>query len=215
MDNIRLSFNVMKMAGTRLLNCKDNSGKDKIYVSIPIEHFFVPGSDPKPYLLCSMIPCPNAQYGDFMIKPFISGADWEQMSEEDRRNVPVIGKGTFMRPAVNKAVKNNSEKAEVEEVNLANLTPTDKQGTDSGSAATLNSANFPAGGGTTNPSLPLTRFDIFDDNGSISWTDSWSNAAEFASQASATRRKIQFVNDGKVTSQWRWDEARITWIQDF
>lgn len=215
MDNIRLSLNPLKLTGSRIITAPSASNKPKTYVAIPIEHFYVPADAPKPYLLLSMIPCPNAQYGDFMVKPFISGNDWEQMSQEDRQNVAIIGKGTFMHPAVNKAIRQDAEKVRVEDVDPTTLTPSGQQGASNGSAAMLQSA--PSQGAALPPSseVPATRFEVIEDGGNIFWLNSWNEAATFASQDNVKRTHIRFIENNIVKSSWRWDEAKITWIQNF
>lgn len=215
MDNVRLSLNVMKLSGSRIISAKNAANKVTCYVAIPVEHFYVPSSDPKPYLLCSMIPCPNAQYGDFMVKPFISGSEWEQMSPEDRQSMPIIGKGTFMRPTVNKAIRQEAVQAEVSDVDPATLTPTPTANEASGSAAQLQMAPSHPVGVQTPPAVPATRFEVIADDGASWWLGSWSDAAAFASEDSTSRRKIVWYENNKRSSQWHWDTAKIDWIQDF
>lgn len=215
MDNIRLSLNPLKLSGTRIVNANNAAGKVQTYVAIPIEHFFVPQNDPKPYLMCSMIPCPNAQYGDFMVKPFVSGTDWEQMSDIQRRDMPIIGKGTFMRQAVPKAIKHDAEQMQVTDITPTQLTPTDLNGAPGGSAAPLNSAPSLPEGQQVQQEVPVTRFDVACSNGQRFWFPSWNDAAIFASQDNANRRLIYYVENGADKSAWRWDEAKITWIQNF
>lgn len=215
MDNIRISLNLMKLSGSRIISAKNAANKDVTYVAIPINHFYVPTNEPKPYLLCSLIPCPNAQYGDFMVKPFIAGSDWEQMTPADRQAMPIIGKGTFMRPAVNKAIRQEAERTAISDVDPTTLTPTESATGTNGSAATLQMApSHPEG--VQNPNdVPATRFEVIADNGDSWWFTSWADAAFFASVDSATRRKIVWYECNKRTSQWHWDTAKINWIQDF
>lgn len=215
MDNIRLSFNFLKLTGTRLISAKDAANKLHTYVAVPIEHFFVPTNEPKPYLMCTMIPCPNAQYGDFMIKPFVSGQDWEQMSQEQRNATPIIGKGTFMRPAINKQIKQQTEQADVTDLDPNQLTPSQQDQQANGSAAPLASAPSLPVGQQTQPSLPPTRFEIIADSGQVFYTETWNQAAEFASTDNSQYHKIVYVFNNVRTSQWRWDESKITWIQDY
>lgn len=215
MDNIRISLSLMKLSGSRIIAAKNAANKDVTYVAIPVEHFFVPTNDPKPYLMCSMIPCPNAQYGDFMVKPFIAGSDWEQMTPEERQAMPIIGKGTFMRPAVNKAIRQEAEHTAVSDVDPATLTPTPTANGASGSAATLQVAPSHPEGVQTPPAVPATRFEVLADDGASWWLNSWADAAAFASEDSASRRRIVWYENNKRTSQWHWDTAKIDWIQDF
>lgn len=215
MDNIRLSLNPLKLTGSRIITAPSSSNKQQTYVAIPIEHFYVPADAPKPYLLLSMIPCPNAQYGDFMVKPFISGNDWEQMSQEDRQNVAIIGKGTFMHPSVNKAIRQDAEKVRVEDVDPTTLTPTDRQSAANGSAAMLQSAPSQGEALPPTPVVPTTRFEVLEIGGNVFWLNSWSEAANFASQDNAKRTHIRYIENNIVKSSWRWDESKITWIQNF
>lgn len=215
MDNIRISLNLMKLSGSRLISAKNAANKEVTYLAIPVEHFFVPTNEPKPYLLCSMIPCPNAQYGDFMVKPFVSGADWEHMSQEDRSNMPIIGKGTFMRPAVSKAIRSEAEKTQIQDIDPTALTPTEQAAGRDGSAATLQMAPSLPEGEPAIPAVPATRFEVIADNGQSWWLNSWNDAAVFASEDNSTRRKIVYIENGQRRSQWHWDESKITWLQDF
>lgn len=213
MDNIRLSLNPLKLTGSRIITAPSASNKQQTYVAIPIEHFYVPADAPKPYLLLSMIPCPNAQYGDFMIKPFISGNDWDQMSVEDRRNVAIVGKGSFMRPAINKAIRQDAENVRVDDVAPTTLTPTVHQGASSGSAAMLSSAPSQAAGLPPTTEAPATRFEVMEVGGNTFWLSSWNDAATFASLDNAKRTLIRYIDNNIVKSSWRWDESKITWIQ--
>lgn len=215
MDNIRLSLNPLKLTGSRIITAMTADNKQKTYVAIPIEHFYVPSNEPKPYMMLSMIPCPNAQYGDFMVKPFVSGTDWEQMSPEDRQNMPIIGKGSFMRPTVNKAIRKDAEKTDVQDVDPTTLTPTDQQSTANGSAAMLQSASSQGAALPPTPEVPATRFEVLENGGNTFWLSSWNDAATFASQDNAKRTHIRYIENNIVKSSWRWDESKITWIQNF
>lgn len=215
MDNIRLSLNPLKLTGSRIITTPNSSNKQQTYVAIPIEHFYVPSNEPKPYMMLSMIPCPNAQYGDFMVKPFVSGTDWEQMSPEDRQNMPIIGKGSFMRPTVNKAIRQEAVKVRVEDVDPTTLTPTDQQSAANGSAAMLQSAPSQGAALPPTPEVPATRFEVLEDGGNTFWLNSWNDAATFASQDSVKRTHIRYIENNIVKSSWRWDESKITWIQNF
>lgn len=215
MDNIRLSINFMKLSGSRLISAKNAANKQATYLAIPIEHFFVPTNDPKPYLMCSMIPCPNAQYGDFMIKPFVSGTDWDHLSQEQRNAMPIIGKGTFMRPAVNKAIRQEAANVQIEDIDPTSLTPTQAADGAGGSAAPLVSAPSHPEGVSSQPTVPATRFEVLGDDGASWWLGSWNDAAAFASEDNANRRKIVWYENNVRRSQWHWDESKITWLQDF
>lgn len=119
MQNIRLSINVQKLSGVRILRSNNHAGDPTNYVAIPLEHFFIPRDQPSAHLMLSLIPSPKALYGDFIVKPYIDHTTYESLTPEQRKDVPIVGKGTYQKQDNQSAMRTQIEAAEVEEIQLS------------------------------------------------------------------------------------------------
>lgn len=213
MNNIRISLDLLKFSGSRLLKANDANGVPTTYVAVPINHFYVPNQSPRPFLLLSEIAAPNAQYGDYMIKPYMSADEYRRLSDKERGEIPIIGKGTFMQAQPNKQVARQATAVEAVDVAPGSLDPTRATQPSSGSAAQLPSAPSPAEGGQSSAQQIAQEFVIVSEGVQIASADSWLNAVRFAEEELSTRDIIELWRGGKMVNRWRWDTARIDWIQ--
>ena len=119
MQNIRISVNCQKLGGVRIIRSNDHNGEPTNYVAIPLSHFFIPKDSPAAHLMLSLIPSPNALYGDFIVKPYIDQQTYEGLSAEQKKSVPIIGKGSYIKVNNDRNVRQYVEQAEVADVNLS------------------------------------------------------------------------------------------------
>lgn len=119
MQNIRLSINVQKLSGVRILRSNNHAGDPTNYVAIPLEHFFIPRDQPSAHLMLSLIPSPKALYGDFIVKPYIDHTTYESLTPEQRKSVPIVGKGTYQKQDNQSAMRSQIEATTVEEIQLS------------------------------------------------------------------------------------------------
>lgn len=153
MNNIRVSIDLTKVEGARTIKAKAPNGNTEYYVAIPASSLFVPKDTTSAYLTLTMIPSPNALYGDFMLKPYVNGNAYQAMSNDERNAIPIIGKGTYIKQKLDRAQASNFQAAEVESVTSLPPTETDQQGNDQQTNpparfAPSSNAPFPANGGT-------------------------------------------------------------------
>ena len=143
MNNVRISIDLTKVEGARTIKAKAPNGNNEYYVAVPASSLFIPKNANKAFLTCTMIPSPNALYGDFMLKPYINGNTYANMSDEERKAVPIIGKGTFIKERLSKTAAQVYEKAEVETVTALPPTPGNDPAGDQGDGLTNEPASSP------------------------------------------------------------------------
>lgn len=223
MQPIRISLDLLKFQGARLVRMNNAQNVPTDYVCIPVRDCFVPSNDPRPYLMATMIHCPNAQYGNFMIKPYLSPQDYATKSKEEREAVPVCGKGTFIESAANQAITKVAERVESTELDPTQLVPSESKPRP---AAPLGVAPSPAEGGQTPnaaaaeapaapaPEAPLTYYPRCAEGYGEGQT-SWEAAAFIASGDNSRWQFIEAWNGNQCVHKWRWDEAQITWVKNF
>lgn len=119
MQNLRVSINVQKIPGTRILRSNNHAGEPTNYVAIPLEHFFIPRDQPAAHLMLSVIPSPKALYGDFIVKPYIDKASYDGLTAEQKKEIPIIGKGTYQKQDNQNLMKSQIETPAVAELSLS------------------------------------------------------------------------------------------------
>lgn len=209
MQNIRISIDVLKLKDARLCRFPNAANVPTDYVCIPVAQCFVPKDAPKPYLMATMIHCPNAQYGDFMLKPYVSSDDYKALTREEQHGLPIIGKGTFMKEATNKALAAASTVVTVQDINP---TPTVTPQADIGSAAISNVAPSPAGGGPVSEPNVFNDFWVYTVSGWQSGFGSFEDAAQYAQVNVDERFIIAQMIGAREVARWAWDRAGIAWV---
>lgn len=208
MQNIRISIDLMKVKSARLVRFPNASGQPTDYVCIPVSECFVPKEQPKPYLMLSLIHCPNAKYGDFMVKPYVSAEDYQVMSKEEQFNLPILGKGSFMSQQPNKQL---SAAAEVVAVTDIQTIPTPDPTAANGSAAGSSIAPFPAEGGTIPLPQPQTDFEVYTPEGYVDGFPSFEAAQHFTNGKEVSYFIIRERYGNTVINQWRWVTTDLSW----
>lgn len=141
MQNIRLAIKLTAIKGARVVRMNDANNQPQVYVAIPVSECFVPRDKPEPRLMLTAIHTPNAQYGNFMLKPYVSADDYATLSKEERENLPIVGKGSFIQPQANQELTRSASNVEAADVTLE---PTADPTADNGSAAPLFNAPSPS-----------------------------------------------------------------------
>lgn len=114
MNPIRISINLAKIEGARVLAVKDTNGKPVYYIGVPVDQCFVPtGTQGQIHLITVMYETPASQYSDFAIKQSVSQDLYQNMSQEQRNAMPFIGKGTWLKQNVDRQVAQFAAAAEV------------------------------------------------------------------------------------------------------
>ena len=204
MNNIRVSIDLTKVEGARTIKAPAPSGKQEYYVAIPVKSLFLPKEKKSVYLTCTMIPCPNALYGDFMLKPYINGTQYANMSEEERRAMPIIGKGTYIEAKLDKEVAKSYESVDVQSV--ASM---DEIGQGEGIAPVSN-AQFPAESGNQNAS----KLYVVDTNGNYYAFNDWNSAATFAEQNPNFYPAIELYQGDQRQKRYSYDGFSMQWVED-
>lgn len=205
MNNIRLSINLSKVAGTRVINMKNESGKVQ-YVAIPVSSLFVPSEKPEPMLMATMIHCPNSIYNDFMLKPYMNSADYKILSQEERNSLPVIGSGTFMQQQQSRALAATAENVEVE---AATLVPTSTNAPAATQA--LNSSSGEAR--NPQPASPADEFFVAENGQWYGPIASFNEAVAFAELNLIARNSIECWSNGQKRARWNYDPTNFSWKQ--
>lgn len=215
MNNIRLSIDLIKVEGSKLVKAPDASGKTAYYVAIPVKSLFVPKESKSVYLTATMIPAPNALYGDFLVKPYINGNTYAHMSNEERNKVPIIGKGTYMEQRLDKEAAKLYEKADFQSVqSMSELPPTESQAgenmVETEGNAPLGVAPFPAESGTPK-NLELC---VIDDEGHAFSFNDWNTAVQFAAQDQDHRTIIESWRGEKRENRWTFNSFMLSWEKE-
>lgn len=201
MNNIRISIDLTKVEGARTIKATAPSGKQEFYVAIPVKSLFLPKEKKSVYLTCTMIPCPNALYGDFMLKPYINGTQYANMSDEERRAMPIIGKGTYIEQKLDKEAAKGYERIDVQTV--ASL---DEIGQGEGIAPVSN-AQFPAESGTPEA---VTLY-VVDTNGAYYQFNDWASAELFANQNPSFYPIIESYRGEQRLNRYEYNPMSMQW----
>lgn len=225
MQNIRLSINLLQVKGARTIRMNNANGQPELYVAIPVSQLFVPQDKPEPRLMLTAIHTPNALYGNFMIKPYLSAADYKTLSREEQQNLPIVGKGTFIEPSTNKELAQAAETVDVVDATIPTPTsqPTSNPGQasstqpTSGPAAPLASAPSPSAARPTAANSPAAQprpefFVVNGNNNSLHQCDNFNDAAAFAS-GNFEAVAIEAWNGNTRVGRWTYDVANFSWNQ--
>lgn len=212
MNNIRVSIDLTKVDGARTIRAAAPSGKQEYYVAIPVSSLFLPKDSKSAHLTCTMIPCPNALYGDFMLKKYINGTTYANMSQEERTAVPIIGKGTYIVPKMEKSQAQAYAHVDVESANLDDIREQQEQANDPTIDQTMvnapsSSALFPADSGKPE----ATKLCVRDGNNQWWECAHFEQAREFAEAHEPEKCLIAQVKDGVIIESYEYDSVYQQW----
>ena len=213
MNNIRVSIDLTKVDGARAIRAQAPSGKQEYYIAIPASSLFLPKDSKSAFLTCTMIPCPNALYGDFMLKKYIDGRTYANMSAEEHKAVPIIGKGTYIVPKLDKEQAASYERTDVESVTLDDMRESSGESSDAQSDpqeghAPNSNAPFPAESGTPTD----TKLYVVDEDNLWWECVSWDQAKTFAESKNPDKCSIKLFKGGKMNKEYHWDAFLQQWI---
>lgn len=213
MNNVRLSINLSKLEGTRVVEMKNDKGQQEVYVAIPARALFVPAENPQPYLMATMIHCPDSKYSQFMLKPYMSAEDYKMLSEDQRKAIPVIGSGTFMENRNTSQLYRQSVQVEAATATLAPTQPTQPTQPTHAPAAALNqSYSSPEGRPDQQPQL-LDSFFVYEGKVAYGPFVSFNAAVEYAEQDQMNRSTIECWQGDTRRGRWNYDPTNFTWRQ--
>lgn len=212
MNNIRISINLTKLQGARLFKATASNGKPDYYCAIPVSQLFNPKNEDAFYLMATMISCPNALYGDFMIKPYTDAKTYANMRDEEKRAIPVIGKGTFMRQQMSQESRQRFE--EVQATSVASIIQAqgdtiepDPQATGGKVVEPSPKAPFPAVGGTSEGSTFVVR----NNKGGCSIYDDMEDAMNFANAHVDEVTVVEMWHEHEIKSSITFNKANSSW----
>lgn len=209
MNNIRISINLSKIRGSRVLSCKTESGKSQKYVAIPVEELYIPSQKPEPFLMATMIHCPDSLYNDFMLKPYMAAADYKMLTQEQQRQIPIIGSGTFMQQQQSKEF---AAKAEAVEVVAETLDPTDSTQPTNAPAATQNQ-NSSSGEARKMMAPAKDEFCVSENGGWTGPFDTFDAAVAYCELDQVNRQMIECWQGEIRRGRWTYDAATFSWRQ--
>lgn len=210
MNNIRISVNLAKLAGVRVINIKNEFGKTEQFVAIPAKALFIPAEKPEPFLMATMIHCPDSKYNDFMLKPYMAAADYKLLTQEQQRSIPVIGSGTFMQQQQPKSFAQQAENVEFEQSTLA---PTQQTQPTPAPAATQPQNSSLAEGHEMNQPLPPDEFVVWDIDKWVGPFDTFDAACSYASLDQINRMTIECWQGSTKRGRWNYKPESFTWLQ--
>ena len=214
MNNIRVSIDLTKVDGARTIRAAAPSGKQEYYVAIPVSSLFLPKDSKSAHLTCTMIPCPNALYGDFMLKKYINGTTYANMSQEERNAVPIIGKGTYIVPKIEKSQAQAFAPTEVESANLDDIrAQQEPAGDPTGNPTVVNapssSAPFPAESGKPE----AEKVFLIDGNGQWWECQSYPDATAYGEAHDPENCTIEVRRGDEVTARYKYDLFYQQWVR--
>lgn len=215
MNNIRVSIDLTKVDGARTIRAAAPSGKQEYYVAIPVSSLFLPKDSHSAHLTCTMIPCPNALYGDFMLKKYINGTTYANMSQEERNAVSIIGKGTYIVPKMEKSQAQAYAHVDVESANLDDIREQQAQESVPTVDQTVvnapsSSAPFPAESGTPT----ATKICVCDGNKQWWECQHFEEARQYAEAHEPEKCIIAQVKDGVIIESYSYDSIYQQWTKN-
>lgn len=215
MNNIRVSIDLTKVDGARTIRAAAPSGKQEYYVAIPVSSLFLPKDSHSAHLTCTMIPCPNALYGDFMLKKYINGTTYANMSQEERNAVPIIGKGTYIVPKMEKSQAQAYAHVDVESANLDDIREQQAQESvptvdQTEVTAPSSSAPFPAESGKST----ATKILVCDCNKQWWECQHFDEARQYAEAHEPEKCMIAQVKDGVIIESYSYDSIYQQWTKN-
>lgn len=113
MRPIRFSVNLSKVHGSQLIRMQNSEGKQEIFIAIPTSRLFVPQDSNDCHIIVMAIDTPNSQFSDFVVKPYLTQTDYESLSQDQRNQLPILGRGKFIKERQNKSLYNTAAVVDV------------------------------------------------------------------------------------------------------
>ena len=113
MRPIRFSINLSKVQGSQLIRMQNSEGKQEVFVAVPASRLFVPQDTNDCHIVVMAIDTPNSQFSDFVVKPYLTQTDYESLSQNERNNLPILGRGKFIKERQNKTLYNTASVVDV------------------------------------------------------------------------------------------------------
>lgn len=212
MNNIRVSIDLTKVDGARTIRAAAPSGKQEYYVAIPVSSLFLPKDSHSAHLVTTMIPCPNALYGDFLLKKYINGTTYANMSAEERNAVPIIGKGTYIVPKMEKQQAQDFIKTEVESATLDDARNQLGESSDEKAGQAIGSAPSPKAPFPAESGKPITtEIFVVDSTGQWWKCEHFEHARQYAEDHDPEKCKIVQMKGDVMTEQYTYDPFYRTW----
>ena len=108
MRPIRFSVNLSKVHGSQLIRMQNSEGKQEVFIAVPTSKLFVPQDSQDCHIIVMAIDTPNSQFSDFVVKPYLTQTDYESLSQEQRNQLPILGRGKFIKERQNKSLYNTA-----------------------------------------------------------------------------------------------------------
>lgn len=220
MANISISLHLNAYKGFKYMYEKDQAGNKVYYAAIPVKELFNPSGTTNIYATSVMIPTPNSQYSDFMLKPMLSAKELQSMSQEQFRTLPVLGTGKYLQSQVGKDVMKEAIKsATVDEEDMSFIS-----GMPESSGQAQAPQNFapqaapsapipsfqPQPIQPSDPDTPNTIYYICDNGVNIARARTWADAAlMFKEQLSPTTLLYKYVGNAQVAMYTKQDFANL------
>lgn len=209
MANISISLHLNAYKGFKFLVEKDQAGNKVYYAAVPVKELFNPSGTTNIYATSVMIPTPNSQYSDFMLKPMLSAKELQTMTKEQFQALPVLGTGKYMEKQVGKdLMKEAAKSATVDEEEMSEvfgMVPP-PQAAPSAPTPTFQQQPFQSAPLDT----PNTIYYICDNGVTLAQARTWNDAAQmFKAQMSPTSVLYKFEGDAQMAMYTKTDFANL------
>lgn len=206
MANISISLNLSAYDGFKYLCEKDPSGKKVYYAAVPVTKLFNPSGTNKVYATAVMIPTPNSEFSDFMLKPMLSGRELQSMSPEDFRAIPTIGSGKYLEKSASKDIVKGSAKAA--ETSTAEMAEIFGHNTDEPDAMSpVQPTTYSTWDPRSVPDQANTLYYIFDRGAVIATIANYKAAYDLCRVQVSPTVELHRYEDNRCTG--RWNKAQI------
>lgn len=209
MANISISLHLNAYKGFKFLVEKDQAGNKVYYAAIPVKELFNPSGTTNIYATSVMIPTPNSQYSDFMLKPMLSAKELQTMTKEQFQALPVLGTGKYLEKQVSRdLMKEAAKSATVDENDLDEVfgMPAPPQQANAAPAPTFQPQPFQP----TPLDTPNTIYYICDNGVNLAQARTWNDAAQiFKSMPSPTTVLYKFEGNEQMAMYTKTDFANL------
>lgn len=204
MANISISLHLNAYKGFKFLVEKDQAGNKIYYAAVPVKELFNPSGTTNIYATSVMIPTPNSQYSDFMLKPMLSAKELQTMTKEQFQALPVLGTGKYMEKQVGKdLMKEAAKSATVDEEEMSEVFGMPAPQAADPVVPAMPSAPTPMP--WTMPDTSMSLYYICDNNQIIAQAKIWADACQmFKAQQSPTTILYKYEGNA-VVGTWTKD----------
>lgn len=220
MANISISLHLNAYKGFKYMYEKDQAGNKVYYAAIPVKELFNPSGTTNVYATAVMIPTPNSQYSDFMLKPMLSAKELQSMTQDQFRALPVLGTGKYLQQQVSKdLMKEATKSATVDEEDMSFLSgmpesPNQAQAPQNFAQQAAPSAPIPSFQPQpfqpTNTDTPNTIYYICDNGVNLAQARTWNDAAQlFKAQMSPTTLLYKYEGNAQIALYTKQDFANL------